>query len=117
MVVPSWRVASICRLGTWYNYETGCDGPRGGPAGVHRPDGGQSGLAALGGGGASTGGGKEDAGLANLTPIELIRRGLEKLEQGPSDVVVVAPENHAGRVQSPNSSAVSLVPDAGADQG
>jgi hypothetical protein len=52
--------------------------------------------------------GLEDAGLANLTPIELIRRGLEKLEQEPADIVMVAPENLPGEFKS-DFVAVSLV--------
>ncbi len=31
--------------------------------------------------------------LSDLSPIQLIRRGLEKLEQQPSEVLVVSPEN------------------------
>jgi hypothetical protein len=47
--------------------------------------------------------------LDELTPIELIRRGLEKLEQESGDVVVVAPENLPPDVVS-DFVAVSLVP-------
>jgi hypothetical protein len=47
--------------------------------------------------------------LSELSPIELIRRGLEKLEQEPHDVVVVAPENLPGEAMS-DFVAVSLVP-------
>ena len=50
-----------------------------------------------------------EASLSELTPIELIRRGLEKLEQEPSDVMIVAPENLPGDFQS-EFVAVSLVP-------
>ena len=35
----------------------------------------------------------EDSILADLTPEQLIRRGLEKLEQAPSRVVLITPEN------------------------
>lgn len=35
----------------------------------------------------------EDQVLAEMTPEELIRRGLEKLEERPNEVVLVAPEN------------------------
>jgi hypothetical protein len=35
----------------------------------------------------------DDRMLSELTPIELIRRGLEKLERASTEVVVVAPEN------------------------
>src|SRR6185436_12409511 len=37
--------------------------------------------------------GIEDQVLADLTPEQLIRRGLEKLEQEPHEVVLVSPEN------------------------
>jgi hypothetical protein len=50
-----------------------------------------------------------EASLAEMSPIELIRRGLEKLEQEPSDVVVVAPENLPGEFKT-DFVAVSLVP-------
>jgi hypothetical protein len=44
-----------------------------------------------------------------MSPIELIRRGLEKLEQEPTDVVIVAPENLPDEYLS-EFVAVSLVP-------
>ena len=47
--------------------------------------------------------------LSELSPIELIRRGLEKLEQEPHDVLVVAPESLPGEAMS-EFVAVSLVP-------
>jgi hypothetical protein len=53
--------------------------------------------------------GLSDPGLADLTPIELIRRGLEKLEQEPNEVVIVAPENLPGEFKS-DFVAVSLIP-------
>ena len=53
--------------------------------------------------------GLTDLSVAELTPIELIRRGLEKLEQEPTDVVIVAPENLPGEFKS-DFVAVSLVP-------
>ena len=37
--------------------------------------------------------GIEDQILADLTPEQLIRRGLEKLEQEPQEIVLVAPDN------------------------
>ena len=49
------------------------------------------------------------ASLSDLSPIQLIRRGLEKLEQQPNDVVVVSPENLPGDSTS-DFVAVSLVP-------
>ncbi len=35
----------------------------------------------------------DDRLLSELTPVELIRRGLEELERSPSEIAVVAPEN------------------------
>jgi hypothetical protein len=93
---------------TWYNYETGVTVP----AEVLLAFIDQTGanpVWLLSGEGGKYRRGQEDAGLANLTPIELIRRGLEKLEQGPGDVVVVAPENLPGEFKS-EFIAVSLVP-------
>ena len=53
--------------------------------------------------------GLEDLNAAKLSPIELIRRGLEKLEQEPSAVVIEAPENLPGEFTS-DFVAVSVVP-------
>jgi Peptidase S24-like len=47
--------------------------------------------------------------LSDLSPIQLIRRGLEKLEQQPSEVIVVSPENLPGDSKS-DFVAVSLIP-------
>ncbi len=47
--------------------------------------------------------------LSGLTPIELIRRGLEKLERSAGEVVVVAPENLPSQLAS-DFAAVSLYP-------
>ena len=47
--------------------------------------------------------------LSDLSPIQLIRRGLEKLEQQPNEVIVVSPENLPGDSTS-DFVAVSLVP-------
>lgn len=47
--------------------------------------------------------------LSELTPVELIRRGLEKLERASSEVVVVAPDNLPTDVAS-DFAAVSLYP-------
>src|SRR6476620_10163265 len=76
---------------TWYNYETGVTVPAevllgfidqtgANPAWLLSGDGPR--YHRLG-----------EASLSDMTPIELIRRGLEKLEQAPSDVTIVAPEN------------------------
>lgn len=53
----------------------------------------------------------EDAMLAELSPVELIRRGLEKLEQSANRPVIVAPENVPGETMS-DFVAVKLVPGA-----
>jgi hypothetical protein len=93
---------------TWYNYETGVTVP----AEVLLSFIDQTGanpLWLLSGEGAMYRRGSADLGVAELTPIELIRRGLEKLEQEPSDVVIVAPENLPGQFKS-EFVAVSLVP-------
>jgi transcriptional regulator with XRE-family HTH domain len=47
--------------------------------------------------------------LSDLTPVELIRRGLEKLERSSSDVFLVTPENLPNEVAS-DFAAVSLYP-------
>lgn len=47
--------------------------------------------------------------LSELTPVELIRRGLEKLERTSSEAVVVAPENLPSEMAS-DFAAVSLYP-------
>jgi hypothetical protein len=93
---------------TWYNYETGVTVP----AEVLLAFIDQTGanpVWLLSGEGPKYRRGQDEAGLANLTPIELIRRGLEKLEQGSNDIVIVAPENLPGEFKS-DFVAVSLVP-------
>ena len=93
---------------TWYNYETGVTVPA------------EVLLAFIDQTGANpvwllTGEGQhlrrdsELSNLSELSPIQLIRRGLEKLEQQPSDVILVAPENLPGESMS-DFVAVSLVP-------
>lgn len=77
---------------TWYNYETGVTVP----AEVLLSFIEQTGvnpLWLLSGEGPRYRGELEADVLADLTPEQLIRRGLEKLEQRPSEVVLVAPEN------------------------
>jgi hypothetical protein len=93
---------------TWYNYETGVTVP----AEVLLTFIDQTGanpLWLLSGEGPKYRRGISEQSIAELTPIELIRRGLEKLEQEPSDVVIVAPENLPGEFKS-DFVAVSLVP-------
>jgi hypothetical protein len=77
---------------TWYNYETGVTVP----AEVLLAFIDQTGanpLWLLTGDGARYRGALDDTSMSDLSPIQLIRRGLEKLEQEPNDCVVVAPEN------------------------
>ncbi|CAN5848629.1 hypothetical protein BH23PLA1_BH23PLA1_21810 [soil metagenome] len=77
---------------TWYNYETGVTVP----AEVLLAFIDQTGtnpLWLLSGEGPKYRRGLEDQVLATLTPEELIRRGLEKLEQEPDDLVFVSPED------------------------
>src|SRR3954453_15505867 len=72
---------------TWYNYETGVTVP----AEVLLSFIDQTGtnpLWLLNGQGPKYRRGMEDQVLAGLTPEQLIRRGLEKLEQQPSDVML-----------------------------
>jgi hypothetical protein len=78
---------------TWYNYETGVTVP----AEVLLSFIDQTGtnpLWLLNGEGPKYRRGLEDMVLSELSPVQLIRRGLEKLEQEPSgDIVIAAPEN------------------------
>jgi hypothetical protein len=93
---------------TWYNYETGVTVP----AEVLLTFIDQTGASPvwlLSGEGSKFRRGQAEAGVSDLSPIELIRRGLEKLEQEPSDVVIVAPENLPGEFKC-DFVAVSLVP-------
>jgi SOS-response transcriptional repressor LexA len=84
---------------TWYNYETGVTVPAEvllsfidltgtNAVWLHTGDGPKfrRGLA--------------DQVLADLTPEQLIRRGLEKLEDRPNEVLLVAPENMPGQSMS-----------------
>ena len=84
---------------TWYNYETGVTVP----AEVLLSFIDQTGanpVWLLSGDGPKYRRGHEDAALSELTAVELIRRGLERLEQAPTQVVVAAPENLPGEVLS-----------------
>jgi Peptidase S24-like len=93
---------------TWYNYETGVTVP----AEVLLSFIDQTGtnpLWLLNGEGPKYRRGMEDQVLSSLTPEQLIRRGLEKLEQQPNDVQVVAPENLPAESLS-DFVAVGLVP-------
>jgi hypothetical protein len=93
---------------TWYNYETGVTVP----AEVLLTFIDQTGTNPswlLDGEGPKYRRGLEDMVLADLTPEQLIRRGLEKLEESPNEIVLVAPENMPGEAMS-DFVAVNLVP-------
>jgi hypothetical protein len=93
---------------TWYNYETGVTVP----AEILLTFIDQTGanpVWLLSGEGPKYRRGIEGLSAAELTPIELIRRGLEKLEQEPSAVVIEPPENLPGEFKS-DFVAVSVVP-------
>jgi transcriptional regulator with XRE-family HTH domain len=93
---------------TWYNYETGVTVPAEvllmfiEQTGVNP-------LWLLTGRGPRYRRNLEDDILSELTPEQLIRRGLEKLEQRPNEVVLVAPENLPTE-QPSEFVAVDLVP-------
>ena len=96
---------------TWYNYETGVTVP----AEVLLAFIDQTGanpLWLLSGDGAKYRSGLEDSVLSDLSPIQLIRRGLEKLEQEPTEVVIVSPADPDGKTMS-DFVAISLIPLAG----
>lgn len=94
---------------TWYNYETGVTVPAEVLLGFIEETG-VNPLWLLSGRGPRYRRNLEDDILAELTPEQLIRRGLEKLEQRPShEVVLMAPENLPA--ESPSEFvAVELVP-------
>ncbi len=77
---------------TWYNYETGVTVPAEVLLGFIDQTS-TNPLWLLTGEGPKYRVGVEDSVLADLTPQELIRRGLEKLEKSPSKVVLLTPEN------------------------
>lgn len=93
---------------TWYNYETGVTVP----AEVLLAFIEQTGTNPdwlLTGTGPRYRGVLEDQVLSDLTPEELIRRGLEKLEEQPSEVVLVAAEN-LPEASASDFIAVGLIP-------
>jgi hypothetical protein len=77
---------------TWYNYETGVTVPAEVLLEFIEQTGASS-MWLLSGEGPRYRHSHEDRVLSELTPVELIRRGLEELERSPSETVVVAPEN------------------------
>ncbi|WP_435010472.1 helix-turn-helix domain-containing protein [Tundrisphaera lichenicola] len=93
---------------TWYNYETGVTVP----AEVLLSFIDQTGanpVWLLSGEGERYRRDSESATLSELSPIQLIRRGLEKLEQQPNEVVVLSPESLPTDTSS-DFVAVALIP-------
>lgn len=93
---------------TWYNYETGVTVP----AEVlltFIEETGTNPLWLLSGQGPKYRRGLEDMVLSDLSAQDLIRRGLEKLEERPNEVVMVTPDNLPAE-RSSDFVAVSLVP-------
>jgi hypothetical protein len=84
---------------TWYNYETGVTVPAEVLLGFIEQTG-VNPMWLLNGDGPRYRHSHDDRLLSELTPIELIRRGLEKLERSSSEVTIVAPENLPGDVTS-----------------
>jgi SOS-response transcriptional repressor LexA len=77
---------------TWYNYETGVTVPAEVLLSFIEQTGANP-VWLLSGEGSVYRRNHEDAVLSELTAVELIRRGLERLEREPSNVMVAAPEN------------------------
>ncbi|WZO96151.1 S24 family peptidase [Isosphaeraceae bacterium EP7] len=94
---------------TWYNYETGVTVPAEVLLGFIEQTS-TNPLWLLSGEGAKFHSGVEDQVLSDLTPVELIRKGLEKLEQAkPNDLVLVAADDLPGEAMS-DFVAVGLYP-------
>ena len=93
---------------TWYNYETGVTVPAEILLSFIDTTGANP-VWLLSGDGPKYRRAHEDAMIAELSPIELIRRGLERLEQMPSSAVLVAPEDLPGEAAS-EFAAVGVVP-------
>ena len=81
---------------TWYNYETGVTVPAEVLLGFIEQTGANP-MYLISGEGPKYRRSNDERLLSELTPVELIRRGLEKLERSSSEVVVVAPENLPSR--------------------
>lgn len=92
---------------TWYNYETGVTVPAEVLLGFIDQTGANP-IWLLSGDGSKYRRGHDEM-ISELSPIELIRRGLEKLEQEPHEVPVIAPDNLPGEAMS-EFIAVTLVP-------
>jgi hypothetical protein len=77
---------------TWYNYETGVTVPAEVLLGFIEQTGANP-IWLLTGEGSKYRRSSDERLLSQLSPVELIRRGLEELERSPSNMVVVTPEN------------------------
>jgi SOS-response transcriptional repressor LexA len=84
---------------TWYNYETGVTVPAEVLLGFIEQTGANP-MWLLSGEGPRYRQTSDDRLLSDLTPVELIRRGLEELERKSDGAVVVAPENLPGEAAS-----------------
>jgi SOS-response transcriptional repressor LexA len=93
---------------TWYNYETGVTVPAEVLLGFIEQTGANP-MYLISGEGQKYRHSNDERILSELTPVELIRRGLEKLERSSSEVLVVAPENLPTQLAS-DFAAVSLYP-------
>jgi hypothetical protein len=93
---------------TWYNYETGVTVPAEVLLAFIEQTGANP-MYLISGEGSRFRQVSDERLLSELTPVELIRRGLEKLERSPSEAVIVAPENLPSDVAS-DFLAVSLYP-------
>lgn len=93
---------------TWYNYETGVTVPAEVLLGFIEQTSANP-MYLITGEGPKYRRAADERMLSELTPIELIRRGLERLERSSSEVVIVAPENLPSQVAS-DFTAVSLYP-------
>lgn len=93
---------------TWYNYETGVTVPAEVLLGFIEQTGANP-MYLISGEGPKYRHSNDERILSELTPVELIRRGLERLERSSNAVVVVAPENLPTQLAS-DFAAVSLYP-------
>lgn len=93
---------------TWYNYETGVTVPAEILLGFIDETAANP-VWLLSGEGPKFRRGLEDQVLSRLSPVQLIRRGLEKLEREPNEVVIVAPEELPEETRS-DFVAVALIP-------
>jgi SOS-response transcriptional repressor LexA len=93
---------------TWYNYETGVTVPAEVLLGFIEQTGANP-MYLITGEGPRYRRTNDERLLSELSPVELIRRGLEKLERSASDVVIMTAENLPSEV-APDFAAVGLYP-------